>query len=98
MTPYRNLLCSVLDTGELVPTRAKVGGEYVDAYSVFGESLRVDLFDQDAEALFSIFGYIRFRRDATEIAPIDGVLLAIFAPPCGIACVICILPQFFKRL
>ncbi len=45
MTPYLNLLHYVAEHGELVPTRAKVGGEYVDAYSVFGASLRVDLND-----------------------------------------------------
>jgi len=45
MTPYLNLLHYVAEHAELVPTRAKVGGEYVDAYSVFGESLRVDLRD-----------------------------------------------------
>lgn len=45
MTPYHNLLHYVAEHGELVPTRAKVGGKYVDAYSVFGASMRVDLND-----------------------------------------------------
>ncbi len=45
MSPYLYLLHCVAEHGELVPTRAKVNGEYVDAYSVFGASLRVDLND-----------------------------------------------------
>lgn len=45
MKAYHDLLVRVLSDGVRVPTRAKVGGEYVDAYSVFGDSLRVDLRD-----------------------------------------------------
>jgi thymidylate synthase len=42
---YHDLLVRVLSDGVRVPTRAKVGGEYVDAVSVFGERLRIDLRD-----------------------------------------------------
>lgn len=45
MKAYHDLLVRVLSDGVRVPTRAKVGGEYVDAVSVFGERLRIDLRD-----------------------------------------------------
>lgn len=45
MSAYEDLLRDVLEHGDLKPTRAKVRGEYVDAYSVFGRQLRFDLAD-----------------------------------------------------
>lgn len=43
MSAYEDLLRDVLENGDRKPTRAKVRGEYVDAYSVFGRQLRFDL-------------------------------------------------------
>lgn len=45
MKPYHDLLRRVLENGVRVPTRAKIGGEHVDAVSVFGEQIRIDLHD-----------------------------------------------------
>lgn len=45
MKPYHDLLRRVLENGVRVPTRAKVDGKHVDAVSVFGEQIRIDLRD-----------------------------------------------------
>ncbi|ADV62785.1 thymidylate synthase [Isosphaera pallida ATCC 43644] len=43
---YLDLLRDVLHHGRRQPTRAKVGGEFIDALSVFGRQVRYDLSDR----------------------------------------------------